>query len=58
MPHTIEHALHPEQCHCWMSEITQCVICGKTLGPGRAHTDTCGEACFKALCRQQRTVRA
>ncbi len=37
-----------------MSEIFNCVICGKNLEPGRVNVDTCGSVCFRGLLRAQR----
>lgn len=41
-----------------MKDITHCVICGRTLHPGRTHVDTCGNACFHVLLKRQRARNA
>jgi uncharacterized OB-fold protein len=37
-----------------MVDITDCVVCGKTLKPERVHVDTCGARCFKVQLAEQR----
>jgi hypothetical protein len=51
--HDLQHALFPALtgCACYTKDIHHCVICGKSLEPVREHVDTCGERCFKRLCR-------
>jgi len=50
--HTIAHAING--CDHAMSDIVACVLCGKPLAPARGHVDTCGDICFRNLCRLQK----
>ncbi len=52
--HTLAHALTPEKCKHEFADITNCVICGRTLHTDRKHMDTCAGPCFSHLIRMQR----
>lgn len=52
-PHTLAHALRPQECDHSISTIYECVICGKTLPIDRKHVDTCGSRCSRSLLRMQ-----
>lgn len=51
MKHTLEHAIDPRLCACYV--ITECVICGKAL-VHPVHLDTCSPECFRKLLELQR----
>jgi len=53
--HNLRCALYPLAAKCAhsMGEIHLCVICLKGLRVDRKHVDTCGNTCFRTLCRLQ-----